>query len=160
MSAAAIPTRDLKVGDGIHVMWTPPSTAGYSIDGWQVRRRRATERPKVQCRQLTSSELDALHRDLRLRLPFGELRVRQVPCVESFADGARAPAIAAISTAPGHRCAAYELKLTARHRYVQLRAGVPTALAIALRSGKAVDERQLADPSGIQTARFENRDVD
>jgi hypothetical protein len=155
ISAAAIPTRDATVGDGVHVMWTPPSSAGYSIDGWDVRRRRATERPRVQCRQLTPSELAVLHRDFRLRLPFGELRIREVPCPEP-----RRTARAAIGTVPQRRCAAYELGLTTRHRVVQVRAGVPSALAIALRDGKAVDARQLDDPSGIQTARFDNRDVD
>jgi hypothetical protein len=161
MSAAAIPTRDATVGDGIHVMWTPPMTAGYSIDGWDVRRRQAAGRPKVQCRQLSSAELELLHRNLRLRLPFGELRIREIPCSGAASDNRIAgPARAAIGTAPGRRCAAYELRLTARHRYVQVRIGVPTALAIALRDGKAVDARQLDDPSGIQTARFEDRDVD
>ena len=106
VSAAAIPTRDVKVGDGIHVIWTPPSTAGYSIDGWDVSRRRASGRPKVQCRQLTSSELAVLHRDLRLRLPFGELRIRQVPCPEPPEERLdHSVARSAITTTPGRRCA-------------------------------------------------------
>ena len=72
-----------------------------------------------------------------------------------------AGAIAAIglSTGPA-KCAVYDVRLAERHRIVQVRAGLPSALAIALREGKAVDARVLANPSGTQTARFENREVD
>ena len=185
---AAVARRDGSTSDGIHVLWTPPATAGWSIDGWDVQRRKAEERKELRCRQLTATELQALHKVLRLELPgFGEVRLRQADCPGGMAalpdepadrprgagrsateagGAARAPGIAAaaasaigISTGP-RKCAAYHVRFGERHRIVQVRAGLPSALAIALREGKAVDALVLTHPSGMQTARFENRDVD
>ena len=216
--AAAIARSDQSKSDGIHVLWAPPLTAGWSIDGWDVQRRKSAGRPEIRCQQLTAFELQALHRILRLQLALGEIRLRQADCPGAMeavpgapqdrpeprpsagpAAGAAAPAgvgsattaagargaggaattagaaasatpfpagllagaVAAVGTSTGpRRCAAYDIRLTRRHRYVQVRAGLPAALAIALREGKAVDARVLSDPSGTQTARFENRDVD
>jgi hypothetical protein len=77
------------------------------------------------------------------------------------AAGIVAAAASAIGISTGPRkCAAYHVRLDTRHRIVQVRAGLPSALAIALREGKAVDALVLSHPSGTQTARFENRDVD
>jgi hypothetical protein len=65
-----------------------------------------------------------------------------------------------IGTAPGVRCVAYDVDLPERHRVVEVRIGVPAALAIALRDGKAVAARMLAAPGGTQSTRFESLDVD
>jgi hypothetical protein len=188
--AAAVGRRDQSESDGIHLLWTPPATAGWSIDGWDVQRRTSAGRTELRCRVLTGAELQALHRILRLQLAFGEIRVRQADCPRALAKVpdepterpqddrvsesdpsavARGPAgagfaggaVAAMGTSTGpRRCVAYDVRLPEGHRIVLVRAGLPAALAIALRDGKAVDARVLADPSGIQTARFEKRDVD
>jgi len=180
--AAAVSRLDGHESDGIHVLWAPPATAGWSIDGWDVKRRKAEPRDELACRALTAAELETLHRILRLQLAFGEIRLRQADCPKALAGvpdepaeplkgpttkGVAPPAslaggaVAAIGTSTGpKRCALYDVRLTQRHRIVQVRAGLPSALAIALREGKAVDARVLADPSGIQVARFQNRDVD
>jgi hypothetical protein len=200
---AAVARRDQSESDGINVMWTPPATAGWSIDGWDVERRKAEGRKELRCRQLTAAELQTLHRILRLKFAFGEIRLRQADCPggtaalpdepadrprpnsaaasatqppERKVAGSPAGAVASrgkpggepaanafaafgISTGP-RRCAVYDVLLPERHRIVQVRAGLPSALAIALREGKAVDAQLMTDSSGMQTARFENRDVD
>ena len=203
---AAVARSDRSESDGIHVMWTPPVTAGWSIDGWNVERRKAEGRKELRCHQLSAAELQTLHRILRLEFAFGEIRLRQADCPGGLpvlptsrptgrsprspralprtgpADRRRLPegppapqragrpgqaavpaasAFAAIGISTGPRkCAVYDIQLPERHRIVQVRAGLPAALAIALREGKAVDAQVLANPSGMQTARFENRDVD
>ena len=200
---AAIARHDQSESDGIHLLWTPPWTAGWSIDGWDVQRRKAEGRKEPRCRQLSAAELQALHAILRLEFAFGEIRLRQADCPANLpllpdepadrprptrpaaagggpaapsgsanaaaqppdrtaaAATATASAFAAtgISTGP-RKCAAYDIRLPERHSIVQVRAGLPAGLAIALREGKAVDAQVLASPSGTQTARFENRDVD
>src|SRR5688500_1888850 len=77
---AAVARRDQSESDGIHVMWTPPATAGWSIDGRDVERRKAEARKELRCRQLTAAELQTLHRILRLEFAFGEIRLRQADC--------------------------------------------------------------------------------
>ena len=182
--AAALARLDQSTSDGIHVLWAPPATAGFSIDGWDVQRRKSEGRKELRCQQLSAAELQTLHSILRLRISFGEIGLRQAECPgglpevpdqpagETFAPkpkpagrtAAGAPAAGAIaaiglSTGPA-KCAVYDVRLAERHRIVQVRAGLPSALAIALREGKAVDAQVLSNPSGTQTARFENRDVD
>ena len=61
-------------------LWTPPATAGWSIDGWDVERRKAEGRKELRCQQLTAAELQTLHRILRVEFAFGEIRLRQADC--------------------------------------------------------------------------------
>lgn len=177
---AAVARLDQSESDGIHVMWTPPATAGWSIDGWDVERRKAEGRKELRCQQLSAAELQQLHTILRLRFAFGEIRLRQADCPgemplvpdepadrpkPSAAVGAIAAAgggaLAAIGISTGApKCAVYDIRLPERHRIVQVRAGLPSGLAIALREGKAVEAQALKSTTGTQTARFENRDVD
>jgi hypothetical protein len=334
-TAAAIPRLDGSDGDGVHLLWSPPSTAGYSVGGWDIQRRKAQDKPEIVCRALSAAELDALHRLVRLRVPFGEIAVREAACPEfprlppdephgdphpprrtcsrfaklelgrgenprkegrlvlevRDASGARSPhtlvrevsgyrgldcgfqttialpravtavqltlvhfaapadvevfnvdgtragvarmsspqgqretlrltgaaldriainassdevllleacfesrrrlrdatpdasssiglrsrlpvarmarrlidsaaPVAVVGTSGRARCLAYDIRLPDGHSFVEVRAGVPTALAIALRESKAVDERGLTDPFGNQIARFVGRDVD
>jgi hypothetical protein len=189
--ASAIARLDSSAADGIHLLWTAPASAGYSLDGWDIQRRRARGRPKVDCHRLSTTELAVLHQVLRLQTRLGELRVRQATCpafpatapdealgddgraatMETVADGVRSalpevdpfpdgPVALAIGTAPGVRCLAYEAHLREDHRVVEVRIGVPAALAIALHGNKAVAARMLVDPAGVQRTRFENVDVD
>jgi hypothetical protein len=168
-SVAALPRLDGSEADGIHLMWTAPPAAGYSLDGWDIQRREASGRPKVQCYRLSGDELEILHRVLRLHTPTAEIGVRQADC-PTFPQLPDAgphvddllPAVgpAAIGTAPGRRCVAYDIRLLGHHRVVEVHIGVPAALAIALRGGKGVAARTLVAPSGTQSTRFDNLDVD
>ncbi len=60
--AAAISRQDGGVSDGIHLLWTAPSTAGYSVEGYDVQRRKSTGKPEVSCYELSPAEIQALHR--------------------------------------------------------------------------------------------------
>ena len=336
-TGAAISRRDGSDADGIHLLWTAPAGAGYSVGGFDIRRRNARGEARVDCYRLSQSELAVLHRQLRFRADFGEIAVREAACpgfptvppdephggdddpprrtctrldklplgqgpnprrerrlvfevrdatgapapttrihsaggttgldcgletaialpvpasavavtlvcfstpaeAEAFhADGTsagvvrmtvpkgqpetlqlggsalasiviRAPqdealllevcftgrkqvrsptgdatpeagqpsrlprvaslpsaapgariAVRASTTTGGGRCLAYDIRLRLGHRVVEVHAGLPAVLAIALRDGKAVDGRVLTDPSGTQSVRFEGRDVD
>jgi hypothetical protein len=154
--AAALPRLDGSKADGVHLLWTPPAGAGYSLDGFDIQRRKASGRPKPQCYRLSGDELEILHRVLRVHTPVAEIAVRQAACPVSPV----APHAVAIGTAPGVRCVAYDIRLGGSHRMVEIHIGVPAALAIALRDGKAVAARPLTAPGGIQSTRFENLDVD
>jgi hypothetical protein len=81
-TAAGISRLDGSDGDGIHLLWAPPPTAGYSVDGWDIQRRKASGKPEVHCQALSATELDLLHRNLRLRASFGEVAVREAQCPE------------------------------------------------------------------------------
>ena len=132
-AAAALARRDGSAADGIHLLWTAPPGTGYSLDGWDIRRRDASGRPKVACRALSGPELEVLHRVLRLHTGVADFSVRQVP-------GPLAPSS---STEPPPHPTAYGIRLPQPHRVVEVHAGVPAALAIALRAGKAVAARAL-----------------
>ena len=154
--AAALPRLDGSKADGVHLLWAPPAGAGYSLDGFDIQRRKASGRPKPQCYRLSGDELEILHRVLRVHTPVAEIAVRQAACPVSPV----APHAVAIGTAPGVRCVAYDIRLGVGHRMVEIHIGVPAALAIALRDGKAVAARPLTAPGGTQSTRFENLDVD
>ena len=173
-AAAALPRLDGSDGDGVHLLWTAPPGAGYSLHGWDIQRRRSHGRPKVECYRLSAAEMDVLHLVLRLHTPVAEIAVRQAACPEfpllaanqGAGNGAR-PGIVplplgaappTIGTAPGVRCIAYDIRLREGHRDVEVRAGVAWALVVALRAGKAVAARMLE--SGTLSTRFENLDVD
>jgi hypothetical protein len=149
-AAAALARRDGSAADGIHLLWTAPPGTGYSLDGWDIRRRDASGRPKVACRALSGPELEVLHRVLRLHTDVADFSVRQVP-------GPPAPPG---STQPPPYPIAYGIRLPQPRRVVEVHAGVPAALAIALRAGKAVAVRILTGPSGTQSVRFSDLGAD
>jgi len=148
-AAAALARRDGSAADGIHLLWTAPPGTGYSLDGWDIRRRDASGRPKVACRPLSGPELEVLHRILRLHTDIADFSVRQVP----------GPQASSSSTEPPHPIA-YGIRLPQPHRVVEIHAGVPAALAIALRAGKAVAARALTAPSGTQSVHFSELGAD
>ena len=160
IALAAFPRLDGSAGDGIHLLWTAPPGAGYSLDGWDIQRRKAVGRPKVQCYALSFDEIEALHRVLRLHTPLADFAVREAACpVLPTPEAAEGPApIVAAAQGPG--CTAYEITLPAGHREVQVRTGVPVVLAVAMRAGKAVAARPSDDSAGTHSVSFENLDVD
>jgi hypothetical protein len=158
---AAVPRLDGSEGDGVHLLWTAPPGAGYSLDGWDIERRKAVGRPKVECYALSYDEIEALHRVLRVHTPLADFAVREAACPvpptpTPETDGP--PPVAAAAQGPG--CIAYEITLPTGHREVQVRTGVPVVLAVAMRAGKAVAARPSDDSAGTHTASFENLDVD
>jgi hypothetical protein len=79
-AAAAIVRLDGSDGDGIHLLWTAPAGAGYSVDGWDIQRRKAQDKPRVECYTLSPTELGVLHRQLRLLTSAAEITVREAAC--------------------------------------------------------------------------------
>jgi hypothetical protein len=51
-TAAAIRRLDGSDGDGVHLLWIPPHAAGYSVDGWDIQRRKSRGELEIQCRAL------------------------------------------------------------------------------------------------------------
>ncbi len=139
-------------------MWAAPPAAGFSIGGWDIQRRESAGRPKIVCTQLAGSQIEALHRVLRLHTPVADFSVRQAAC-----PGPTAPPTvlaAALGTAPPLAgCAAYRISIPEPHRVVEVRVGVTAGLVIALSFGKAVAAREVQDPNGIHT-RFDELNVD
>jgi hypothetical protein len=78
--AAAISRQDGSAGDGIHLLWTAPPSAGYSVKGYDIQRRTALTQREQICYTLTSDELLRLHRDLRLETSLVSLAVRRAEC--------------------------------------------------------------------------------
>jgi len=79
-----------------------------------------------------------------------------VPDKRRFAPPS-APPLAAASVP---LCLRYRLRLNGEHQVVRIIAQAPWTLAVAMREGKAVDTRGLADPSGVQRPTFLGRGVD
>ncbi|MDQ3136266.1 MAG: hypothetical protein M3Q93_01600 [Gemmatimonadota bacterium] len=78
--AAAVAHRDGGVLDGVHLLWAPPAGAGYSVQGFDIQRRRSQRRPEPQCFTLGAAELAQLHQRFVLATPLGELSVRDAAC--------------------------------------------------------------------------------
>ncbi len=76
---AALSRQDGTKADGIHLLWTAPFSAGYSVNGYDIQRRLSQE-PEITCHTLTRDELQRLHRDLRLEIPVGLVGVRRASC--------------------------------------------------------------------------------
>lgn len=77
---AAISRQDGGEQDGIHLLWSPPRIAGYSVRGFDIQRRRAQPAAKPDCIRLGEAELGQLHQQLRFSFRYGELSVRQASC--------------------------------------------------------------------------------
>ena len=78
--AHAIPRHDNQKQDGIHLLWTSPFAAGYSIDGYDIRRLDQRFAPKLNCRRLSESELARLHRIHHIDISFAQIYYRQTAC--------------------------------------------------------------------------------
>jgi hypothetical protein len=84
--AAATSRQEGAPSDGIHLLWTPPYDAGYSLTGYDIQRRRSRYKPVVRCHTLSSTELDTLHRDYRVVTPLAVVSVRSTRCPEPAGD--------------------------------------------------------------------------
>jgi hypothetical protein len=75
--AVAIPCRDGSAADGVHLLWTAPVAAGYSVNGWDIQGRKAAGRPpELRCARLIPGQLVALHAQLGFRARDGSLRTQ------------------------------------------------------------------------------------
>ena len=75
--------------DGIHLLWTPPISAGYSLDGFDIWRREHRVDDKLRCLVLSDSELETLHARFAISLQDFDLRVQLTECptvVQSIPD--------------------------------------------------------------------------
>ena len=61
---------------------------------------------------------------------------------------------------PQQICIAYEIRFPQSLRYVRVSIGVPGALAIALRDGKAVDAQFSSQPQPVQVIYFSDKTID
>jgi hypothetical protein len=77
---AALSREDGSPADGIHLLWTAPPAAGYSVGGYDIQRRVRSGKPRVQCYTLTSDDLARLHTDFTITTPVALLSVRETPC--------------------------------------------------------------------------------
>src|SRR3954447_26382411 len=78
--ATALSRKDGSSADGIHLLWSAPYSAGYSLTGYDIQRRISQWKPKTTCYTLTASDLQALHREFRVATPVGEVSVQACPC--------------------------------------------------------------------------------
>jgi hypothetical protein len=62
---AALSRQDGTAGDGIHLLWSAPPTAGYSVSGFDIQRRVSRWKASFDCYTLTQPDLYALHRVIR-----------------------------------------------------------------------------------------------
>ena len=79
---AALSRQDGSEADGIHLLWTAPSAAGYSVEGFDIQRRVSSGRGERVCYTLTPEDLQRLHRDLRLETSLFFLGLRRTKCPE------------------------------------------------------------------------------
>ena len=78
--AAAISRLDGGNADGIHLLFEAPAAAGYSIDGFDIQRRRAVRERKRECVSLTADELEALDAQLAVDYEYGRIELRTGRC--------------------------------------------------------------------------------
>lgn len=80
LNGIAMSRRDGSDQDGIHLLWSPPDIAGYSVNGFDIQRRKSKGEDKIDCYAFTPAQLDQLHLQFRLEYPQGTLSLRQAPC--------------------------------------------------------------------------------
>lgn len=76
---AAISRRDGSPGDGVHLIWSPPQSSGYSVGGFDIHRRQA-QRTRLRCHALTAAELAQLHAQFEVTIPMARVGVRRSAC--------------------------------------------------------------------------------
>jgi hypothetical protein len=81
---AGISRQDGSPGDGIHLIWSPPSGSGYSVRGFDIQRRKA-KRTKITCYTLSEAELAQLHAQFQITIPFARIGVRRSACPTGLA---------------------------------------------------------------------------
>lgn len=74
--AAAVARLDGGPADGVHLLFEPPVTAGFSIDGFDIERRDATREHRRRCVALTPDELAALEARLATGFELGRIELR------------------------------------------------------------------------------------
>src|SRR5690348_1432552 len=77
---AALSCQDGTAADGIHLLWSAPPAAGYSVSGFDIQRRVSRWKPSLDCYVLTQSDLDGLHRVLRFVCPVATVAVSAAAC--------------------------------------------------------------------------------
>jgi hypothetical protein len=78
--AAAVSCSEGSSSDGIHLLWTAPPAAGYSVRGYDIQRRVSQRKPKITCHTLDEAELGRLHDEYRLETPLAEFAVSRAAC--------------------------------------------------------------------------------
>jgi hypothetical protein len=78
--AAALSPQDGTAADGIHLIWSAPPKAGYSITGIDIQRRVTRWKPSLDCYTLTQADLDGLHRVLRFACTVAAVAVNAAAC--------------------------------------------------------------------------------
>lgn len=170
--AAALSVLDHGVRDGIHLLWTAPRGAGYSINGFDIQRR-PTQIKQLQpdCEQLSPDALETLERDLILEARLLRLLLRSSTFAELFVEGGladrarkslsdAAPFIAHTPAKAALPCRIYAAELRAPHRNVRLTLGLREAFVIALRQGKGVLQRMVREPDAPQHLHLGNLEID
>lgn len=79
--ASGISRLDGSVADGIHLLWTAPTSVGFSIDGFDIQRR-PSQRGEPTCYTLTRSELLTLHQTFRVAVLPAQIAVKKAKCPE------------------------------------------------------------------------------
>jgi hypothetical protein len=77
---AALSRQDGTAADGIHLLWSAPPTAGYSVSGFDIQRRVSRWKPSLSCYTLTQPDLDGLHHVLRFVCPVAAVAVNAAAC--------------------------------------------------------------------------------
>jgi hypothetical protein len=137
--AGAVSRLDGGQYDGIHLLWTPPARAGYSLDGFDIQRRLAREVGKPDCVTLSQEELAQLHAQFRLETAIASLALRNARWPESVK-----PSI----------CLTYTIDFRDTMRDVEVGTDIPF-FGIGFLRGKAV-----AAVASTTRARFISRIVD
>lgn len=81
--AHAVSRLDGGGADGIHLVWTAPRYAGYSVKGYDIQRRPHRERSQARCHQLTRRELAILYAQWRVTTPLGIVSLRTGTCPQA-----------------------------------------------------------------------------
>ncbi len=155
--AAAIARIEGSSFDGIHLAWGVPPGAAYSLDGFDIQRRRATGEVQFECVTLAKAETHALHSEYEYDFPAGQIRVVRgaakkttPPGIDEASIGEDSPALARYGAAgtelDGESLAGWLYTVEFDHGCDELRLDVrqPESLVIGEYRRKAVDFHYVA----------------
>jgi hypothetical protein len=84
--ATAVPRQDGSDQDGVHIMWSAPDEAGFSVHGFDIQRRNSQTKFEEICYTLTTADFVTLNSELRVDLPYGRMSLREARCPRLPAD--------------------------------------------------------------------------
>jgi hypothetical protein len=143
-AVVAVSRLDGSSEDGMHLLWTAPPDAGYSVKGFDIQRRPAHGEQEVSCYTLSPDELLRLHQDLRIDIAIARIGMRRCVCPDF---PTQVPDEPTAGIEPGGACADFRESTPGRGPNPRVENGISFQAAGSERTDRFTEIRKLPDGS-------------